>query len=281
MNKEYVEFRKERGLGDIITDAFKFVRLEWKSFFGTILKTAGLPVLLATASMIYYMYSFSNIATDGYVAGTFIAVLLMMVFYILAFVFINLSGMYYIKSYIDNKGKVNGEEVIKNTKEKFWSFTGFGFLATLILVISFMLCFFPALYTGTVLSLGASILVFENESASSAIGKSFEFIKGYFWEALGVVFVVWLLVTVLGYIFSVPALIYQFVKMGIGLGGSDPTAVLGLFSDPVYLLLNIISTIGQFLFYAITLITNVLLYFDINEKKNATGTFEKIESLGQ
>ena len=36
MNKEYIEFKKERDLGSIITDAFKFIRIEGKQFFLTI-----------------------------------------------------------------------------------------------------------------------------------------------------------------------------------------------------------------------------------------------------
>ncbi len=35
---DYVEFKKERDLGATITDAFRFIRLEWKPFFTTILK---------------------------------------------------------------------------------------------------------------------------------------------------------------------------------------------------------------------------------------------------
>ncbi len=283
MNKEYIEFKRERDLGSIITDAFKFIRLEGKQFFLTILKVAAIPILIAVVAMIYYMISMQSLVsqdTNG-VIGMFSSALIMMVAYLVAIVFINLAGMYYIKSYIDNNGIVNQEEIKRNTKERFWSFTGFGVLAALILFASIMLCVFPMFYTWTVLSLGASILVFENESATSTIGKCFSFISGHFWETFGVIFVVGLLIGVLGYIFKIPAIVYQFVQMGIGINNEDPTAVFNLFSDPIYLLLNLISIVGQLMFYAITLITNVFIYFDINEQKNLTGTIEKIDSLGQ
>ncbi|MCT4698618.1 hypothetical protein [Tenacibaculum haliotis] len=283
MNKEYIQFKKERDLGAIITDAFKFIRLEGKQFFLTILKTAAIPILIAVAAMIYYMMSISSLMsqdTSGAI-GMFAAILIMMVAYLVAFVFINLAGMHYIKSYIDNNGIVNQEEISRNTKERFWSFMGFGFLSGIILFISVMLCVFPMFYTWTVLSLGASILVFQNESATDTIGKCFSFVSGHFWETFGVIIVVSLLVGVLGYIFQIPAVIYQFIQMGIGLNSQDPTAIFGLFSDPIYLLLNLVSIVGQLMFYAITLVTNVFLYFDINEQKNLTGTIETIDSLGQ
>lgn len=284
MNKEYIEFRKERDLGSIISDAFKFIRLEGKQFFLTILKVGIIPILIAAASMIYYMISMSSLMdtqeTSGAV-GMMSAIFIMMIAYIIAYVFINLAGMYYIKSYIDNKGQVNQDEIIANTKAKFWSFTGFGFLAMLIVFASMMLCFLPVFYTATALSLGASILVFENVSGTDAISKSFSFIQGHFWETLGVVIVVGLIVGVLGYIFQIPALIYQLIKMGISAGNDDPAAMLAVYKDPIYLLLYLIAAIGNLMFYSITLITNVYLYFDINEQKNLTGTIEKIDSLGQ
>ena len=282
MNKEFIEFKKERDLSSIITDAFKFVRLEGKQFFLTILKTAIIPIIISAIAMIYYMISLSSfdLSDSTNTMSYILSVLVMMIAYLAAFIFINLASMYYIKSYIDNKGIVNKDEVSKNTKEKFWSFTGFGILSGLILSASFMLCFLPVFYTWTVLSLGASILVFENETAGATIGKCFSFVKGHFWETFGVVIVVGILVGVLGYVFQIPALIYQIIKTAVGITDNDPTKIVSLFKDPIYIVLTIIAIIGRFAFYSISIVTNVLIYFDINEQKNATGTIEKIENLG-
>lgn len=282
MNKEIIEFKKERDLSSIITDAFKFIRLEGRQFFSTILKTAIIPIVIAAISMFYYMTTMSSFSTSdsSNIASMLLSVLVMMVAYLAAFIFINLAGMNYIKSYVDNKGIINKNDISKNTKEKFWSFTGFGILSALIFFASAMLCFLPVFYTWTVLSLGASILVFENETAGVTIGKCFSFIKGHFWETFGVLIVVGILVSILGYIFSIPGVIYQFIQTGIGIQNTDPTQIFSLFKDPIYLILNLIALIGQLAFYAITLVANVLIYFDINEQKNATGTIEKIESLG-
>lgn len=284
MHKEYVEFKKERDLGSIISDAFKFIRLEGKQFFLTILKVAAIPIVITLVASVYMTYLLSEIPNyDSFQTLSFGGSgLIMGVAYLVTVVYVNLAGMYYIKSYIDNKGVVKREEVIAGTKSKFWSFVGFGILAYLIIVASVLLCFFPVFYTMTAVSLGASILVFENEGGSSAIGKCFNFISGYFWETFGVIIVVFLLMLVLGYVFQIPAVIYQFAKMGISVGNDDPTAsMFSAYGDPIYLLLNMVATVGKFLLYSITLITNVLLYFDINERKNLTGTIERIDSIGQ
>ncbi len=292
MNKEYIEFKKERDLGAIITDAFKFIRLEGKPFFKVIMKVSIMPVLLAVASLIFYMYSassmFSNIGVGlepelnflG-AGGMALSGFLMMIFYLTAIVYVNLAGMYYIKSYIDNKGIVDGNYIREQIKLKFWSYTGMTILVGLIFMASALFCFIPLIYTIPVLSLAASIFVYENSSATDAIGKSFNLISGHFWETLGVIIVVGLLIMILSYVVQIPATIYQFIKMGIFLGNQDPTVVFNLFKDPVFLILTIIAYVGRFMFYAITLVTNVFIYFDINEQKNLSGTLEKIDGLGQ
>ena len=284
MTKEYIEFKKERDLGAIITDAFKFIRLEGKEFFLTIGKISWIPIAIAAMAMFYYMYSMSGLMQShdlGSGVSMMSAVFILMIAYLVAYVFINLAGMYYIQSYIDNKGRVVYEEVREKTREKFWSFVGFGIIAWIIAIVSILLCFFPIFYTMTALSLGASILVFENASATDAISKCFNFVNGHFWETLGVILVVGILVSILGYVFQIPAFIYQMIRMGISIESDDSTQMFNTFKDPIYLGLNLIAIVGNLMFYSITLITNVFLYFDINEQKNLTGTIEKIDGLGQ
>ena len=64
--------------------------------------------------------------------------------------------------------------------------------------------------------------------------------------------------------------IYQMIHTGIGLGNEDPDQIVGIYKDPIYLILYVISVVGNLMFYSITLITNVFLYFYINEQKNLT-----------
>lgn len=290
-NNNYIEFKKERDLGAIISDTFKFLRQEWKPFFGAILKTAFLPIILAIVAIVYYMYSFPSLFSglddsgfdmyDGVNFGIlFISVAFMILFGLIAYVIMNITALYYIKSYIENNGTVDFNMIQDRVKDKFWSFAGLFILVGLILFGSVLLCFFPVFYTAVVLSLAAPILVYNNLGATDAISYSFNFIKGHWWNTFGVMIVVGIITSVIGYIFSVPAVIYFFIKVGTVLSTNDPTAFTESLKDPIYLMLNGISYIGQFILYGVTLISNVFIYFDINEQKNASGAIDKIDSLG-
>jgi hypothetical protein len=293
-NNNYVEFKKERDLGAIISDTFKFLRLEWKPFFGIILKTAALPIIIAIAGLFFYMYSFPNLF-EGLGVSTrfdegiyetpnfgllFTSMAFMGIFFLIAYVIMNITALYYIQSYVENNGRVDFNMIQERVKDKFWSFTGLFLLVGIILVFSTLLCFFPVFYTGVVLALAAPILVYNNLDVGDTISYSFKFINGYWWETFGVMIVVGIITTIIGYIFSVPAVIYFFIKMGTVLTENDPVALANSLKDPVYLALNGISYIGQFILYAVTLISNVFIYFDINEQRNASGALDKIDSLG-
>jgi len=286
----FIEFKKTRDLGSIISDAFKFIRENWKGYFGTVVKIAGPAFIIFIIAMALYMRSIggmmsglsvdSSSVTPNFGVEMFAYIFLAMVAGLVFYVLMQMASLYYIKSYINNNGTVDKNEIVNNVKQNFWRFLGYGFLMIVIIMIGTMLCFLPGIYLWVVLSLGTSILVFENKSVGDTITYCFTLIKDHWWETFGVVLVVGLLVGILGQIFGVPAMIYQLVKMGISASNNDPTAMFSLFSDPIYLILMVISYAGQFLLSSITLITSVFIYYDLNEQKNLTGTIEKIDSLG-
>ncbi len=275
---EYVEFRKERDLGTIINDSFRFIRLEWRSFFKTVLKMAIIPIFIVVAAILYFFYS---IETDAEITGAVISGLLAFIGYLLAFLFINLAGMGYVKSYIYNRGAVSQEDIMQTTKDKFWTFLVFTIFANIIIITSFFLFVFPVFYTATALMLGISIVIFEDEGAFSSIGRSFSMIRNYFWETLGALIAITGLLSVLSFVFQIPVTIYQVVKGFVEINTSSKSSLVGIYGDPIYLILTGLSYVGNFLFYSVTLVAYSFIYFDINEQENGTGALELIETLGQ
>lgn len=287
----YIEFKKERDLGAIVNDTFKFLRENWKPYLNAIIKIAGPFILVGAIVLVFFLSSFfggfynmENTDPDAGL-GVFINMFswmgILMLVGGIVYIIVSAVSLYFIKSYIENRGVVDYYEVRKNTFENFWKFLGLGILMILIVGLGAILCYLPGIYLGIVLSLATSILAFENKSVGDTISHSFTLIKGQWWTTFGILIVVGLLVSVLGAAFSIPAFIYQIVKMATSFGQNDPSAVIDLFKDPVYIALNVFSYAGRFVLSSITLIATVFIYFDLNEQKNLTGTLEKIESIGE
>jgi hypothetical protein len=246
-------------------------------------------LLMALAVFVFYMFTVADVFTDkNFIQnnpGGFLAKMASWLFgiifvYILLYTLLSMASLYFIKSYINNNGKADYNEVKQNILQNVWKFLGLGFLITIVTIFGMVFCYLPGFYLATVLSLATSIMVFEDKNISDTFSHSFVLIKGQWWNTFGVLIVVWLLLFVLGQAFSIPAFIYQMVQMGTMAQGEDPTAIFSMFKDPIYLVLNLGSYVFQFILYSIPLISTVFVYFDLNEQKNQTGTFEKIENIG-
>ncbi len=290
--KTYIEFKKKRELGDILSDTFAFLRNEFKPFFNTFLKIVGPYLLVMVICMALYMYfagnSFNNLllgAGSNNEAINFATLFVVGFLYIIAvlvvYVMSQSTTLHYIKSYANGKGQINFDEIKSDVYKKFGSFIGLGFLVGISVVIGFMLCFIPGIYLWVPLALSFSILVFSDKGATDAYGESFALVKDEWWITFATLLIIGIIVGVANYAFSIPAQVYQIAKMGIFSGEMDAETVVDIFKDPIYLLLNIISAVAQFLLNLISVVAGAFIYFNLNEKKNFTGTYEKIQNLGE
>jgi hypothetical protein len=291
---EYIEFKKQRELGDILSDTFAFVRSQFKPFFNTFFKIVGPYLLVMMICLALYMYfagdSFNSIltgtATDSISeVANFVTVFSVAILYLVSLVAVYVMSqstvLHYIKSYANGKGETNFEEIKSDVYKRFGSFLGLGFLVGLSIMVGIMVCCIPGVYLWAPLALSFSVLVFDQMDVTDSYGHSFKLVKDEWWMTFITLFVVAIIVGVASYAFSIPTAIYQYAKMGILSGEMDAESMGDLFKDPIYLFLNMISALAQFLLNLISVIAAALIYFNLNEKKNFTGTYERIQGLGE
>ena len=291
--KQFIQFKKQRDLGEMLNDVFAFLRNEYKPFFALILQTT-LPYLIVFFAglgvMLYSLGDFSEILTSGSTAFqgdetniiiVFVSALALIVSAILVYAFSYSTTLFYVKAYTENNGVVDPELVKREVKQTFSSFIGLSIIKVLALFIGFMLCFIPGVYLVVPMSVVFCIMVFEKKSVMDAFSDSFKFIKDEWWMSFLVLLVVGILIGIIGGVLNLPATIYTYIKMGIFSGEFDPEAnPLAFYKDPIYIILNLITYAFKFFLNFITIIVTIFIYFNINEKKNFTGTFESIDSLG-
>lgn len=289
-NQNFVNFKKTRDLGAIISDTFKFLSVEWKPFFATILKISIVPVLIAIAVAIYFVMSSTSFYgdllqlndydsdVDFNFSEIFLPLLAFFFSYLIAYALMTVASLSYIKSYIENKGTVNYEEIQNSTKEKFWPYVGLFFLIGIIVFIGLMFCVIPGIYFGVVLSLSICLLIFQNRGALDAISDSFSFIKEHWWETFGILLVIQILIGVVSFIVDLPASLYQGLDMASVLESRDTSELTASFTDPIYLGLVAISYVVKFILYIVSTVATVFIYFDIKEQKNPSS--DVIDEIG-
>jgi len=282
--KETIDFKKQRELGAIITDTFKFVRLEGKDLVGLILQTTWLALLAVILSYVYYtqatLGNFEKILIeDSFSSNVILSIFLFLASIIVFYALIYCTVLMYIKSYIAHQGMVQIDSVKKEIKDYFWSMMGLNVLVGVIVVAGIFLCVLPGIYLMVCLSLAFPILIFERNSIGDAISNSFKLIKNEWWNTFATLLVIYILYSVVSMIFQIPQLLYFFVK-GFALSNDvsgNPFDII----DWVSITLDVIAMVAGYLLNTFLIIAIVFVYYHLNEKKNFTGTLESIEKLGQ
>lgn len=288
MTKNPIIFQRQRDLGEIITDTFKFIRENFRILGKLIFRITAPVFIILLFAIAYYSYlgldSFNNpffgistgVNLDMYFISIFILVTSLLAFYILLYSTI----LHLIGSYIRNEGRINENEVYSGVKSDFGSMLGLFLLIGLMTGAGLLLCILPGVYLWVPLSLTPAILVMgRGDSVIDTISNSFTLVKDNWWVTFLSLFVITLLVYIIGLVFQLPLIFYVFIKALMGsqeVSVADPAS----FVDWVYIVFNVIASLAQYLLTSILVVASAFIYFDLDEKKYSTGSFKTISNLG-
>lgn len=289
MKNNYIEFKKQRELGEILSDTFAFLRDQFKPFIAVFFKIVGPYLLVMMISLGLYLYFIGNsfnmmVGSSSEIPNIILMVpigLLYIASLVTVYVMSQSTVLHYIKSYSNGKGEIDIEAIKAGVYATFWRFIGLGILVALSVGFGLMICLIPGIYLWVPLSLSFSIMVYNGLGASDSFSYSFTLVRDYWWITFATLLVIVIIVAIASYAFAIPSMIYQWMKMGIFSGEMDAENMMDVFQDPIYILFNMISTLAQFLLNIISIVAGVFIYFNLNEKKNFTGTYERIKNLGE
>jgi hypothetical protein len=122
------------------------------------------------------------------------------------------------------------------------------------------------IYFAVAWSLLSQVVMLENVGGASASGRSRELIRGYWWKTLGLLVVVWLLVTILT---SIPTVVIGAI---LGSGAGSLAARL--------LLTGIVGLIIGVLVRPIMIAATTLLFYDLKIRKEAFDLEAMVQQVG-
>jgi hypothetical protein len=303
-----VEFRKQRELGQIISDTFTFLRRNAKPLLSVLVRTCAIPFILLIVAVGFYTKATAgaNFLTsfgDGSDMSTFfISVVCLAIVGIIYNSMLYGSVSEYIKAYIAGGNVPDTTAVVDTIKSKTGTFLGLGFTNLLIVlvvalvpvglggaifatgseaigVLVVILAIFPLLYVYVKLSVIFPTLINKNLSIKETIKESSNLIKDEWWMTFITLIIIGFLIGVIGFVFQVPVVIYTLIKTITSVqSGSmgDPTALF----DNVYLVLQVLASAMNYILYTILAISTNFIYFNLNERKNQTGSLDQINNIG-
>jgi hypothetical protein len=288
-----IELRKTRDFGEKFNATFEFIRQNYKGFMPAVLFISVPLVLIGMFIVTYYTYFIflEEAGSLGEASGPLAAFSLMSRFFglaLIAYLFIgvgylvNTSLVYnYIRLYPEreNPTSITVGELWNVAKKDIGNIFVAGLLAVIVSGIGFIFLFLPGVYLGVTLALITSVVVFERKSVGDAFSRCFYLIKDKWWSTFGLIFVAIILQSVMGMIFNIPQYIMTFV-ITLNSASSDFTAGLPLWQKLILLLTTSISVIGSSMLYCISFIAIAFQYFNLVERREATGLMNQIEGFG-
>ncbi|HCA08965.1 MULTISPECIES: beta-carotene 15,15'-monooxygenase [Chryseobacterium] len=127
-------------------------------------------------------------------------------------------GLIYIVNKYNTKSQIDFADLFIGYKQNFVNILIYAVISGIISTVAMSLCFFPIIFVYPFLLLGYPILLFENASATEALGKSFNIAKENYGTFLGV--------TVLGALISFAGIIL----CGIGILVTAPFMMIVMYS---------------------------------------------------
>jgi len=127
-------------------------------------------------------------------------------------------GLIYIVNKYNTKNQIDFADLFIGYKQNFVNILIYSILSGIISSVAMALCFFPFIFVYPFLLLGYPILLFENASATEALGKSFNIAKENYGTFLGT--------TVLGGLISIAGI----VLCGIGIILTAPFMMIVMYS---------------------------------------------------
>ncbi len=272
-------FEQPRNLADVLSGTFTFIKQEFKLLTKTLLFIAG-PfivggVLLLNNKNVALVGSFINLnGVSGYTTTELIKFFSGLFMLILAQLVIVTTVYSYIALYV-KKGSGNFEftDIYRFTTKKvgkvFWAvlitsiLTGFGFLLV-IPGIYFVFCFLLVIPEAVLSPL----------SIGNSIKRSFHLIRNYWWQTVGILVLLGIVLIFARLIFNIPLSILTFFNLAQS-DGSNMNVLMRI----LFLILNIFSNIGTYLLSAVPYIAIGLQYFSLIEIKEAPALAKKVNAI--
>ncbi len=205
--KKPVDFVRERTFGDIIGAPFYFIVQEFKQFAPMLLRFAGPFVAVSFLAL-------SLLANDIYTAAvnnvsspstTPVYAFILFLAFLLGALAVTTVTHSYISLYVKNgKGNFTREDVAEMLKKNVWKVFAAGFLTGLISFVGFLLFYIPGIYLSVALSFVFIALIYENKTVGESISRSFEIIRGSWWQTFALVLVFGMIIGAMSYVFIIP-----------------------------------------------------------------------------
>lgn len=277
---------QQRDFGEKINATFTFLRDNFLPLGKSLLYIAGPAVLLVG---IFNALSASNLFfNDGDVSpeevlttagGVGIAGILALLTVPLV-----IGVVYgYMSLYFEQDGfeEIEVADVWAKVKENYLSILLSSIVVSVLTAFGFIFLIIPGFILLTAFSLIFVLLVKERLSFGEAFSRCFKLVSDHYLSTLGLLLVMIILQSIVTSVFNLPLMIFMGAGAFLSSSGDFDMENSSAAVQALFIIFQVISTLGSQFMYAITLIAIAFQYGNLVEKKESAGLMQEVETIGQ
>ncbi len=284
MTQPEVVLEKERDFSEVFNASFSFITQEIKGLIKVLALYGGIPII---GVVIFGAFYTQNVMSSVFgamqgmnqdVMPNVFMIILAVLLSSLLYVFLSGLTSAYLVVYLQKgrNGFLHGE-VWSLFVRKLGAIIVYSLVSGIITVFAFIFLLIPGIFVSVPLSFVVMVTVAEDKGLSGTLSRCFQLVKNNWWKTLGILLVAYLIISTLGFLFSVPAMIIGAVKgfltaSGKGAGDINTTGVV---------LATVVGELGQYLIYPIFFVVTGIQYFNLKEQKEMSGLHRKVASISE
>lgn len=310
METPKIEFRKRRDFGKKLNATFEFIKQEFRPLLKGVIYIAGPAIAISSLITTYFqrwslsLMDFSFEDPEMFFSDDlWTSALGLTIFSVASYIFLFAVLNEYVKGYIKNGG--NSIEVgslwsaVKSTLSDYalsiilYAIILTGFVIAVALTMAVVVAANATLLT-ILAVIGFIILVFmaacvvyvvpivyntEEEGMFSSIGRTVELLKGKWLSTLAVLIISSLIASVISFVFAIP----NYIMTGLGFVHSmqeSDTLSFSFTQSLAYGITTFVASAGQYLLTVIPIIAIIFQYYNLVERRDASGLMERIDQMG-
>lgn len=281
MKSDFIQLRRERSFGDVITVSFEFIKQEGPELLRLFL-TQILPLIVVTVLLgAYFSFEIQDATFSGDPKAVFMSPFyyLSVLVSIFTYYYIQTMVITYMKLYAEKgKGNFRTEETFSYAVGKVFPVFLVSLLVTIMAGLGTILCIVPGIYLAVATSMITVSMVFEGASFDASFSRSFKLIKHEWWNTFLLFFVVGIMVYSIFLLLTIPLMLFG-LKPWLWGAKDGLQEMIAMSRSPIYIIANSVVQMLQLVIIAFVYIVLVFQFNNLAEKKEPTELMSKIEEL--
>ncbi|MFP4090801.1 MAG: hypothetical protein ACLFT3_10865 [Cyclobacteriaceae bacterium] len=181
----------------------------------------------------------------------------------------------------EDEPEISVNEVWTQVKKYYLPFLLSVIVTSLLTIIGFVFLIIPGFLLMAALSFIFILQVQEKLSFGEAFSRCFKLVSDHYLSTLGLLLVMLILQSIITSVFNLPLMIFMGAGGFLSASGDFDMENSSAVVQALFIILQVISTLGSQFLYAITLVAIAFQYGNLVEKKESAGLMQEVEMIGK